>query len=104
MSNKMQLYTVYLYLLTALHVSGGISSHHQELMSLYPQHLELVKPWLQPVVNVTGRKLQFPSSPECKSWSKGKDHPKTGHEVPEGGNRVIALLHPLTSALDGVGG
>jgi hypothetical protein len=29
-SNKMQRYTVYLYLETALHVSGGISTHHQE--------------------------------------------------------------------------
>jgi len=26
----MQRYTVYLYLETALHVSGGISTHHQE--------------------------------------------------------------------------
>jgi len=31
----MQEYTVYLYLQTALHVSGGISTHHQELISLY---------------------------------------------------------------------
>jgi len=29
-SNKMQSYTVYLYLETALHVSGGTSTHHQE--------------------------------------------------------------------------
>ena len=29
-SNKMQRYTVYLYLKTALHVSGGTSTHHQE--------------------------------------------------------------------------
>ena len=28
-SNKMQRYTVYLYLETALHVSGGTSTHHQ---------------------------------------------------------------------------
>ena len=28
-SNKMQCYTVYLYLETALHVSGGTSTHHQ---------------------------------------------------------------------------
>ena len=27
--NKMQRYTVYLYLETALHVSGGTSTHHQ---------------------------------------------------------------------------
>jgi hypothetical protein len=29
-SNKMQRHTVYLYLETALHVSGGISTNHQE--------------------------------------------------------------------------
>jgi hypothetical protein len=29
-SNKMQRYTVYLYLETALRVSGGTSAHHQE--------------------------------------------------------------------------
>jgi hypothetical protein len=29
-SNKMQRYTVYLYLETALHVSGSTSTHHQE--------------------------------------------------------------------------
>jgi hypothetical protein len=28
-SNKMQRYTVYLYLETVLHVSGGTSTHHQ---------------------------------------------------------------------------
>jgi hypothetical protein len=29
-SKKMQRYTVYLHLETALHVSGGTSTHHQE--------------------------------------------------------------------------
>jgi hypothetical protein len=29
MSNKTQRYTVYLYLETSLHVSGGTSTHHQ---------------------------------------------------------------------------
>ena len=38
-SNKMQRYTVYLYLETALHVSGGTSTHHQERKQLYLQHL-----------------------------------------------------------------
>jgi hypothetical protein len=40
-SNKMQRYTVYLYLEIALHVSGGISTHHQERKQLYLQHLVL---------------------------------------------------------------
>ena len=41
-SNKMQRYTVYLYVDTALHVSGGTSSHHQERIQLYLQYLELL--------------------------------------------------------------
>ena len=41
-SNKMQRYIVYLYLETALHVSGGISTHHQERVQLYLQHLVFV--------------------------------------------------------------
>jgi hypothetical protein len=38
----MQLYTVYLYLETALHVSGGTATHHQERIQLYLQHLVFV--------------------------------------------------------------
>ena len=38
-SNKMQRYTVHLYMETALHVSSGISTHHQEHTQLYLQHL-----------------------------------------------------------------
>jgi hypothetical protein len=41
-SNKNQRYTVYLYLETALHVSGGTSTHHQERIKLYLQHLVFV--------------------------------------------------------------
>jgi len=47
----MQKYTVYLYLQTALHVSGGNSTHHHELMSLYLQYLALSRPLLLPAVN-----------------------------------------------------
>ena len=47
-SNKMQLYTVYLYLETALHVSGVTSTHHQEGIQLYLQHLVFVTPLLLP--------------------------------------------------------
>jgi hypothetical protein len=45
-SNKMQRYTVYLFLETALHVSGGTSTHHQERIKLYLQHLVFVTPLL----------------------------------------------------------
>jgi hypothetical protein len=41
-SNKMQRYTIYLYPETALHVSGGTSTHHQERIQLYLQHLVFV--------------------------------------------------------------
>ena len=42
----MQRYTVYLCLETALHVSGGTYTHHQERIQLYLQHLIFVKPLL----------------------------------------------------------
>jgi hypothetical protein len=45
-SNKMQRYAVYLYLETALHVSGVIVTHHQERIHLYLQHLVFVTPLL----------------------------------------------------------
>jgi hypothetical protein len=45
-SNKMQSYTVYLYLKTALHISGGTSTHRQERIQLYLQHLVFVTPLL----------------------------------------------------------
>jgi hypothetical protein len=45
-SNKMQLYTDCLYLETALRVSGGTFTHHQERIQLYLQHLILVTPLL----------------------------------------------------------
>jgi hypothetical protein len=38
-SNKMQRYTVYLYLETAVHVSGGTPIHHQEQIQLYLQQV-----------------------------------------------------------------
>jgi hypothetical protein len=42
----MQRYTVYLYMETALHVLGGTSTHHQERIQLYLQHLVFVTPSL----------------------------------------------------------
>jgi hypothetical protein len=44
--NRMQRYTVYLYLETDLHVSGGTYTHHQERTQLYIQHLVFVTPLL----------------------------------------------------------
>jgi hypothetical protein len=42
----MQRYTVYLYLETALHVSGGTSTQHQERIQPYLQRLVFVIPLL----------------------------------------------------------
>jgi hypothetical protein len=51
-SNKMQRYTVYLCLKTALHVSGDTSTHHQERIQLYLQHLVFVTLLLLPAAIV----------------------------------------------------
>jgi hypothetical protein len=51
-SNKMERYTVYLHLKTALHVSGGIFTHHQERIQLHLQHLVFVTPLLLSVAIV----------------------------------------------------
>jgi hypothetical protein len=40
------------YLETALHVSGGTSTHHQERIELYLQHLVFVTPLLLPAAIV----------------------------------------------------
>jgi len=55
--NKMQRYTVYLYLQTALHGSGVIYTHHQELILLYLQYLALLRP-----LRATCRERKVPSS------------------------------------------
>ena len=59
MSNKMQRYTVYLYLETALHVPSGTSTHHQERIQLYLQHLVFVTPLPLPAAIVEELELQF---------------------------------------------
>jgi len=47
----MQRYTVYLYLETAAHVSGGTTTHHEERTQLYLQHLVFVRPLLLPAAS-----------------------------------------------------
>ena len=42
------------YLETAVHVSGGITTHHQERKQLYLQHLVFVRPLLLPAAIVAG--------------------------------------------------
>jgi hypothetical protein len=52
MSNRMQLYAVYLYLETALHVSGDTPTHHQEHIQLCLQRLVFVTLLLLPAAIV----------------------------------------------------
>jgi hypothetical protein len=56
-SNKMQRKTVYLYLETVLYISGGTSTHHQERIHLYLQHLVFVTPLLLSAAIVEELKL-----------------------------------------------
>jgi len=58
-SNKIQLYKVYLYLETAVHVLGGTSTHHQECIQLYLQHLVFVTPLLLPAAIVEELELMM---------------------------------------------
>jgi hypothetical protein len=47
----MQRYTLYLYPETALHVSGGNSTHHQDREQLYLKHLVFVRALLLPAAS-----------------------------------------------------
>jgi hypothetical protein len=68
-SNKMQRYTVYLYPETALHISGGTSTHHQERIQLYLQHLWQIPDAVDTVV--------------CASYDGWKYHPKHVEQFPD---------------------
>jgi len=58
-SNKMQRYTVYLYLETALHVSGGTPTHQKQRKPLYIQHLLFVTPLLLPAAIAAGSRNKY---------------------------------------------
>jgi hypothetical protein len=79
----MQRYTVYLYLETALHVSGGTSSHHQERMQLYLQHLVFVTRLLLSAAIVEELELVR----VCCGWRTPDDgwkyHPKHVEQFPD---------------------
>jgi hypothetical protein len=55
----MQRYAIYLYLETALHVLGGNSTHHQERIQLYLQHLVFVTPLPLSAATGTGLSVQW---------------------------------------------
>jgi hypothetical protein len=54
----MQLYTVYLYLETAVHLSGVTSTWHQDRIQLYLQHLVFVTLLLLPAAVMEEFQLQ----------------------------------------------
>jgi hypothetical protein len=58
-SNKKQLYTVYLFLESAVHVPGRTSTHHQERIQLYVQHLVFVTPLLLSAAIVEELELHY---------------------------------------------
>ena len=54
------------YLETALHVSGGTSTHHQEGIRLYLQHLVFVKPLLFPAARAAGNSNGLTNTRRCR--------------------------------------
>jgi len=54
------------YLETALHVSSGTSTHHQERIQLYLQHLVFVRPLLLPATIAAGSS----NGPTCRAVSR----------------------------------
>jgi len=57
------------YLETALHVLGGTTTHHQERIQLYLQHLVFVTPLLLPVATVTGSSNSVVTNTRCCRYS-----------------------------------
>ena len=55
-----------LYLETALHVSGGTSTHHQERIQLYLQHLVFVIPLLLPAAIAAGSSNSVTNTRCCR--------------------------------------
>jgi len=62
----MQRYKVYLYLETALHVSGGTSTHHYERIQLHLQHLVFVTPLLLPAAKAAGSSNGVTNTRYCR--------------------------------------
>ena len=74
------------YLETALHVSGGTTTHHQERKHLYLQHLVLVTPLLLPAAMVAGSSNGVTNTRRCKyrclrSWWWVVEPPETCRAV-----------------------
>ena len=68
---------------TALHVSGGNSTHHQEHTQLYLQHLALVKPLLLPAAIVEELERSSNSSTIVAPEDGWRYHPKHVEQFPD---------------------
>jgi len=92
----MQQYSVYLYLQTALHVSGGISTHHQELILLYLQYLasgNLSWAWRSRLVAV--KVSVMPDTVDTVMWAPDdgwRSHPKHVGQSADVNNCILLLL------------
>jgi len=53
------------YLETALHVSGGTTTHHQERKQLYLQHVVFVRPLLLPAAIAAGSSKSLTNNRCC---------------------------------------
>jgi hypothetical protein len=76
----MQRYTVYLYLETALRVSGGTSTYHQERIQPYLEHLVFVTPLLLPAAVAAGSSN---GTVVCAADDGWWYHPKYVEQVPD---------------------
>jgi len=65
----MQHYTFYLYLETALHVSSGTTTYHQERKQLCLQHLVFVTPLLLPAGIVVELEFHLLHDTSCCRYS-----------------------------------
>jgi len=70
------------YLETALHISGGTSTHHQERKQMYLQHLAFVTPLLLLLLLL----LQIPDAVDtvvCAPDDGWRYHPKNIEQFPD---------------------
>jgi hypothetical protein len=83
----MQRYTVYFYLETAVHVSGGTFTHNQERIQLYLRHLVFVTPLPLPAAIVTAVAVwQIPDAVDtgvCAPDDGWRYHPKHVEQFPD---------------------
>ena len=69
MSYKMKRYTVYFIWKLLYMFSGGTSTHHQERIQLYLQHLVFITPLLLPAVIATGSSNGVVTNTRCCRYS-----------------------------------